>query len=104
MDRLDELPSKVVQPTPTEASVIQRYFTGGEGDTASSDEKSGGTTGKSLLYLVIYATLLFLVLANPVAEGMSALIPYAGQIPLGGYLVRALVFALGIALIYKFAL
>lgn len=90
MDKLSDLPTKDdVELSPQESEAMVKYF-------GSSEGKS-----KNKYKLILYATLLFLLLANPFADKALGFIPKCGNpmIQLG---IKTLIFAVAFLAIVKF--
>lgn len=79
MDRLSELPIKNdTVRTPDEDAVMKRFFPGGKGGhTINSNLQSkSNKTSDSKLKIIAYASILFIILANPWVDKILCKIPY----------------------------
>jgi len=96
MDKLSELPPAETAMTPQENEVMKKYF----GDSEPQSEK---LSWAQIFKLAIYATILFVFLTNPIADGIFSKLPYCGDGVLTLLLTKSLIFMVLFISIYKFA-
>ena len=92
MDDVDDLPtSSRDENTPQELAILQKYFA-----------KQGGTQNSSSEFGIkesIYATILFIVLANPAVDHILDFIPHTGS-PLIKAGIKAMIYFVLVYLIF----
>ena len=95
MDKLSELPPIETKLTPQEHDVMQKYF----GDSEAPEKQ---LSWSQIFKLAIYATVLFLALANPITDGIFSKIPYCGEGVVALLATKAVIFMFLFIVIYKF--
>ena len=102
MEKLSDLPPKDdAEMSPQESDVMQKYFNASASGGGSS--KSGGKAGwMDTIKLALYATVLFLILANPWIDQVMCMVPYCGESVITLVAVKALLFMVLFVVMYKF--
>jgi len=96
MDKLSELPPAETKMTPQENEVMKKYF----GDAEPPAEKQLSWT--AILKLALYATILFVVLSNPITDGLFCKLPYCGDGMITLLATKSVIFMMLFVAIYKF--
>jgi hypothetical protein len=97
MDHLSSLPTKDHDDMSShEKNTMQRFFGGGTESSTPSKSKP------STLKLIGYATVLFVLLANPYIDGILCHVPYCEDNEMVLFLFKTLLFALLFFMIYYF--
>lgn len=107
MEKLSDLPPKDdAEMSPQESDVMQKYFNASA--SGGGGAKSGGVSGKTgwmdTIKLALYATVLFLILANPWVDQVMCMVPYCGDNALTLMAVKALLFMIVFVVMYKFVI
>jgi hypothetical protein len=104
MEKLSDLPPKDdAEMSPQESDVMQKYFDASTGG-GSKPGASGKTGWMDTIKLALYATVLFLILANPWIDSVMCMVPYCGESALTLTAVKALLFLIFFVVMYKFAI
>lgn len=95
MDKLDSLQLKEdTKHTPEEIKILQEYF-----EDESESENYLGVNWK----MVGYATLIFILLANPWIDTAFEKVSFLGSNPISIFAVKVVLFFILFAVVYKFA-
>lgn len=90
MDKLSDLPVADTVKTPEEEAVIGQYF-----PEDATTKKSAGSRLKSVNWKVVgLATLLFILLANPMSNSVVKKLPYIGSSKTTGFLAKLVLFVI----------
>lgn len=91
MDDVDDLPVSRGENTPQELAILQKYFANA-GRTPSTSSEFG-------VKEAVYASLIFVVLANPAVDHLLDLIPHTGS-PLIKAGIKAIIFFIAVYLVF----
>jgi len=88
MDKLDDLPTRESDVSSNETRVVEKYF-------GSKKSKSWS----NIIKVGVYATLIFILLSNPITESVFNLLPLGNIMK---YVVMCLLYFIIFVVIYKF--
>jgi hypothetical protein len=91
MDSLDDLPiDDKTKSTTNEINLLQKYFKG---------EMVTGSKGNADWKFIIYATIVFAILSNPISETFLDYCPYTGS-PLVKMAIKMMIFLVALSVVY----